>query len=270
MNNRRALSPTHPYSDPASVYNNNNAPYISNNRRNNNGNLSRNNSMLPPRTNTPGRSFMTENQSPMRGGYYQPLMHRDQSLYYDVGPPPALSRSQTPVVRPPSRAQSPMPIRSMGGPIIPPPIPNYTIQPSYSNDSVPPMTGYYPPPPPYRSSSPFLQPQQQPQFIDVSHSQVQYNNRLREENEFLFAATLSEQDNLYGTNMTENLTVEDDHYIRHLMSTGFTEFDALKANFERKVNHPRNINRVSCYCDCIVDNIHTILMILLFPLSPLV
>ena len=39
--------------------------------------------------------------------------------------------------------------------------------------------------------------------------------------------------------MTENLTIEDDRYIRHLLSTGFSEFDALKANFERKLNQPR-------------------------------
>ena len=252
MNNRRAPSPSHIYTDRASNYNSNtnnntyNNSSYHNNRRNNN--VSRhNNSILPPRSNTPGRNILAEHRSPMRGGYYQPPMHREQSLYYDDMPPPpsqAMLRSQTPIGRPPSRAQSPIPMRSMGGGMVPPSIPNYFSQPSYSNDT----TWYYNPPPPpppavYRSSSPYHHSgplQQPPHFVDIPRSQIQYQNQLREENEFLFASTLSEQDNLYGTNMTENLTIEDDHYIRHLLSTGFSEFDALKANFERKLNQPRN------------------------------
>ena len=263
MSNRRAVSPSHIYTDRSSNTNNNtynNSSYHNNNRRNNNNNVSRNNNSILPssRSNTPGRSILAEHRSPMRGGYYQPLMHRDQSLYYDDIPPPsqAISRSQTPIGRPPSRAQSPMPMRSMGGSMGPPSVPNYSLQPSYSNDT----TGYYnlPPPPSvtYRSSSPYhhsgLLPQPLPQsqhFVDIPRTQIQYHNQLREENEFLFASTLSEQDNLYGTNMTENLTIDDDRYIRHLLSTGFSEFDALKANFERKLNQPRNnnSNRVSYY-----------------------
>jgi len=224
--------------------NNYNNSYYPNNRRNN----TQNNISRPPRSNTPGRTIIAEHRSPMRGGYYQPFMNRDQSLYYDDIPPPpsqAISRSQTPIGRPPSRSQSPMPMRAMGGAMAPLPVTSYTIQPSYSNDNIPPPGYYNPSPAPYRSSSPFHSTSQVSQFVDIPQSQIQYHNRLREENEFLFAATLSEQDNLYGTNMTENLTIDDDRYIRHLISTGFTEFDALKANFDRKINQPRSVSRVS-------------------------
>lgn len=67
--------------------------------------------------------------------------------------------------------------------------------------------------------------------------QYQYSLKSQPMGDVYVASLLSQQDEMYGTNMLENITLEDILFIQFQMSEGVLEIEALLNVFEKKINN---------------------------------
>lgn len=92
-------------------------------------------------------------------------------------------------------------------------------------------------PAPYGGASPFLDNRS---LLAEQIEELEKYQRSRprcsdhEDNSLLIATLVSEQDALYGTNMLENITPQDQEYITSLRQRGVPEHEALRMAFDRK------------------------------------